>query len=155
MLTVQDVRDAVLREVGAGLEGQPDLVLSALLDKVTPFINVYWEMWTWKSQIYPGLQALYTKKSCLNVAAGQVRDLMPVTISSYSGQQTTIFNNLQKMVDACQKDIDRVEKEAQASRPVEIAQMNYAFTQSSMYGYRFGRASAAFQQPGNTQFGSS
>lgn len=120
MPTIAEVQQTVLFEVGAGLEGLPDTVLADVLDKVTPYVMLYWDQWAWKGLVYPGLQVLYVKRQCLDVLSGQVRDLMPVTVGAGTINQDRIFTNLQALRKNVQDEIQRVEQIASQSRPVAL-----------------------------------
>lgn len=133
-MTAAEIQDMILREVGAGLEGLPDEVLSAVLDKVTPYIQLYWETWAWKAQIYPGLQALYVKRQCLDVILGQVRDLTNVTIGSASITQGQISQNLNLLRTNTQTEIERAEKMSQSSRPPVIGVLSYPEVIADIHG---------------------
>lgn len=132
MPSAADWQDSILREVGAGLEGLPDEVLARVLDKVTPYLSTYWEMWAWKSLIYPSLQALYVKRQCLLVLLGQTRDLINVTIGSGSIQQATLNSILQTLYKTTQDEIQRVEEIARSSRPPVLAPLTANVVQDAL-----------------------
>jgi hypothetical protein len=121
-MTLDDVKTILLAEVGAGLEGMPDRVLQAVLDQVSPYIDLYWEAWRWKA-FYPGLQALYVKRQCLDVLLGQNRDRLSVSIAGASVPQNQIFDSLMKLRDYTQKEIERVEGIAAVSRHPALGTM--------------------------------
>lgn len=116
MPSAADYQASILDEVGAGLEGLPDSVLAAVLDKVSPYIQRYWEMYASYALVYPRLQYLYTKRHCCNVLIGQVRDLLQVSIGSASVNQGAITQNLQKIYDNTNAEIKAFEDQAKGSR---------------------------------------
>lgn len=144
MLTAADYQAVLLREIGAGLEGMPDTVLAKAMDVITPFLPTYWEMWTYKAAIWPGLQMLYVKRQCLNVLLGMTRDLLNVTIGGAATiNQGQIFNNLQTLHKICSDEITRIEDIAQKSRPPVIAKIpDTVFDQDTL-----GRVYRVDQQP--------
>lgn len=124
MPTVAEAQKLVLTEIGAGLEGLPDEILAQILDKVTPLISIVWEQWLWKAQIWPTLQGLYVKRQCLDILMGQTRDLTQVSIGSANITQGQLFTNLGTLRTNTCTEIERIEKMAEASRPVAIGVMN-------------------------------
>jgi hypothetical protein len=117
MLSAKDWQDSLLREVGAGLEGLPDQVLSRALDMVTPHLATYWEMYARYAPVYPGLQFLYVKRHCVNVILGQVRDLFQVNVGGATVSQQQLTQNLQKLYENVTAEIRDAEERAKGSRP--------------------------------------
>jgi hypothetical protein len=116
MPSAQDWMQSILREVGAGLEGLPDEVLSAVLDKITPYLSTYWEMYASYALVFPRLQYLYTKRHCLNILLGQVRDLIQVSIGSAEISQTQLSDNLHKIYQNTNAEIQHLESLSVSSR---------------------------------------
>ncbi len=123
MPMLADYKILLLKEVGAGLEGSPDEVVSAVLDQVTPLLDVVWDMNHQHGLIWPRLQYLYVKKTCLDVLVGQNRDRMNVSIGGTSVPQSVIVDNLSKMRVLVVEEIKLLEDRAQASRGPAMAPM--------------------------------
>jgi hypothetical protein len=121
---VEDWKAVLLREVGAGLDGMPDDALSAVLDKVSPYIDVYWEMNSRYAVVYPGLQYLYTKKQCLEILMGQVRDLTQINIGALGVSQQQLLDNLGKLYGNVVNSIKDAEEKARGSRAPAIGSIN-------------------------------
>ncbi len=106
----------ILLEVGAGLDST-DPISAKVQDIVTPIIQVLWAAWAEKALIFPRLQYLYCKRHCLEIMAGQMRILVPVTVQGLNLQQDKRLTNVQTLMKDVQGQIDTVEKQAAASRP--------------------------------------
>jgi hypothetical protein len=118
-LTAADWQRIILLEVGAGLDGD-DPVEEAILDKVTPNIDLFWNAWADKALVYPRLQYLYCKRQCLQIIEGQLRDLVQVNIGGLSTQQQQKLSNLLNMQKRVDEEIKDLELKAQAARPVVV-----------------------------------
>lgn len=121
---VAEWKRSLLDEVGAGLEGLPDPVLARVLDRVTPFLDTYWEMHARYDLVYPGLRYLYVKRHCVNVLLGQVRDLTQVSVGSASVPQNQLGEALNKLYGNVTAEIKDMEERAKGSRPPAWANVN-------------------------------
>lgn len=122
-MTAADWQNLILLEVGAGLDGN-DPVEQAILDKVTPNIELVWNAWSDKALVYPRLQYLYAKRQCLNIIEGQLRDLVTTTIGGFSAQQGQRLQNLLNLEKRVDEEIKDLEMKAQANRPIIVAQLD-------------------------------
>ena len=121
-LTPADWQRLILLEVGAGLDGD-DPVEEAILDKVTPNIDLLWNAWADKALVYPRLQYLYCKRHCIQIIEGQLRDLVQTTIGGFSTQQQQKLTNLQNIQKRIDEEIKDLEAKAQANRPIILAEL--------------------------------
>lgn len=121
-LSAADWQRLLMLEVGAGLDGN-DPVEEAILDKITPNIELIWNAWADKALVFPRLQFLYAKRQCLNIIEGQLRDLVAVTIGGFSAQQQQKLANLLNLQKRTDEEIKDLEMKAQAARPVLVAPM--------------------------------
>jgi hypothetical protein len=119
-LTAADWQKLILLEVGAGLDGG-DPVEEAILDKVTPNIELLWHAWSDKALVFPRLQYLYCKRHCLQIIEGQLRDLVSVSIGGFNAQQQQKLANLVNLEKRVDDEIKDVEAKAQSTRPIVTA----------------------------------
>jgi hypothetical protein len=119
MPTPNEWQQLILLEVGAGLEGE-DPAERQLLDKVTPNINTIWACHADKAYVAPKLQYLYTKRHCIEIIMGQLRDLVQSNVGGYNSQQQQKLANLKILRDNTQQEIVEEEKRAQSARPPAI-----------------------------------
>ncbi len=119
-LTPADWQRLILLEVGAGLDGD-DPVEEAILDKVTPIIDLLWNAWSDKALVFPRLQYLYCKRHAIQIIEGQLRDLVQTTIGGFTTGQQQKLTNLQNIQKRTDEEIKDLELKAQASRPIVLA----------------------------------
>lgn len=123
MPMLADYKVLLLKEVGAGLEGQPDEVVAAVLDVVTPMLDTVWDMNHQHGLVWPRLQYLYVKRTCLDILMGQNRDRITISVGGSSVPQQMIVDNLSKMRVLVVEEIKLTEERAGASRPPAMAPM--------------------------------
>lgn len=98
------------------------------MDKVTPYLDTYWEMYSSFAQVFPRLQYLYVKRHCLNILMGQVRELNNVTIGSVTLNQSSILQSLKLLYDAVSAELKELESKAHDARGPVIGMINNAMT---------------------------
>lgn len=114
-LTSNEWMSLILLEVGAGLDGS-DPVDKQIIDQVTPNIGLIWAAWADKALVYPRLQYLYTKRQCLDIIEGQLRDLVSTQIGSFNVNGQQRLQNLQAIHKRVDEEIEKLEEQARASR---------------------------------------
>lgn len=114
-LSYEAQKAIIFAQVGQGLEGD-DPIDQLLIDKIAPLYDDVWSRWEWKN-FYPGLQALYVKRDCIEILMGQMRDLTDTKLGpNLTNNQSAIFTNLTVLLTKTQSEITNWEYKARDSR---------------------------------------
>jgi hypothetical protein len=117
MTTALQWQELVLAEVGSAVEGGDEL------DILRPAIPGIWDAWAWKGLIFPGIQALYVKRTCIDILLGQARAKVNFSAGPLTVSENQKFTNLLKLREAIDADITKLEKQLAGSRGGAIGQM--------------------------------
>lgn len=116
LITEANAKQLILLEVGAGLDGLSPAERTAL-DVVTPNIDLIWAYYAARAY-WPGLQALYAKKKCLQILRGQLRLKMDITIGPVPFRFSQMYANLAALLKETCEEIAENEKMARKNRAV-------------------------------------
>ncbi len=117
MASTVQLKNSILSEVGAGLDGSngPE---RAILDLVTPNIDVFWDIYEYKNT-YPMLQYHYVKLHCLNVVAGQLRTKIDKSLGPLNKRLSVLFANAMQLIGEVRSQIADIEAlQAGSRKPV-------------------------------------
>ncbi len=122
-LSYESQKAIIFAQVGQGLEGD-DPIDQLIIDKIAPLYDDIWSRWEWKN-FYPGLQALYVKRDCIEVLMGQMRDLTDTKLGpNLTNNQSAIFANLTVLLTKTQSEITNWEYKARDSRGPSVGTLS-------------------------------
>lgn len=110
-VTAADVQRLILLEVGAGLD-------PVAVDQAAQNIGTVWAAYAAKAY-WPGLQALYTKRRCIDILLGQTRRQISATVGPLTVPMQQVFDHLLAMRKEATADIVIMEKAARKGTYVD------------------------------------
>lgn len=121
MITAAQLQNWIVREI----KDADTAILMAPDDQNggVPVIVTLWERFGDKALIAPRLQALYTKRACLDVLIASHREDISFKSPDLAVDQDQLTSNLTAMLERTQAEIDRVERKARAVRPPAVGQL--------------------------------